>query len=810
MTTVDLTSINLAGDGPGTTQVYDYGTQGGENFTLTMIVAGSPSAGNPGGPFLSGSNIGGRTEFTCGNGPGVSSGIRVNRITLQSNRGLDAIEWGVYGIAGSGIEEISFISNGGSASGLGSGSLGTITWENLNGATEVYFEYSSNSDGNNMATGPIGDAELRAEAGGETYIIPGFVRLVGTGTEPGVFDRVISIADENGFVGAVPIRVMVNSGAGPVLTNPSPIFSEVGDVISLQIVSTNPQGLTLIYSAANLPEGLTINPATGLIEGTITRNGNYTGAIEVKDDFGECDTIKIEWQVYQGDPPDLSLLTPPTIVGLNGTTPGPWRELSPGEVRDMLLVYTRSQIDNFITALRNELRDGVIDELNTLKKLANAIDNRPDFATYITGLINNAGGGGDLTNVLSVLGVGANVQSLPVIGQIPAGLVLAALIELETRIPTGGGGLPDQAGETMLVRDQSTVGPPAAKNKTDTRSFLDVPSNAEMNSALAAKFDDSKGGDLITLTGRPANSTHFGTSLTDQVSDNLNLVDLINEILVLIQDLIDNGGGGGGSLTLPGERIAGNFTTTTGPATGQTAGGTRSFLDVPSNTEMNSAIDTAKDDLIDGAPSNLDTLDKLADSIGDDPDFTGTVQTALNAKAGAGVVNDLILLSGMPAAAQNHGTFADNILNPNQNTRQLLEQLGQHVKGIQAGLGVSVGGWVTPGLHGDITGQGFTSNGSGSAWGQISYRIITLGGTKHVEFKGCVRRPTDQGIGSGLYGVITLSDSPANRRTFNIKMVDDSDDFREATAVIETSGLVAVKGQWSGAKNIVINGMVPI
>ena len=208
MTTVDLTSINLAGDGPGTTQVYDYGTQGGENFTLTMIVAGSPSAGNPGGPFLSGRNIGGRTEFTCGNGPGVSSGIRVNRITLQSNRGLDAIEWGVYGIAGSGIEEISFISNGGSASGLGSGSLGTITWENLNGATEVYFEYSSNSDGNNMATGPIGDAELRAEAGGETYIIPGFVRLVGTGTEPGVFDRVISIADENGFVGAVPIRVM--------------------------------------------------------------------------------------------------------------------------------------------------------------------------------------------------------------------------------------------------------------------------------------------------------------------------------------------------------------------------------------------------------------------------------------------------------------------------------------------------------------------------------------------------------------------------------------------------------------------------
>ena len=56
------------------------------------------------------------------------------------------------------------------------------------------------------------------------------------------------------------------------------------------------------------------------------------------------------------------------------------------------------------------------------------------------------------------------------------------------------------------------------------------------------------------------------------------------------------------------------------------------ITDASTTTEMNAAISTAVGNLIDSAPTALDTLNELAASLGDDADFAGTMTTNLAGK----------------------------------------------------------------------------------------------------------------------------------------------------------------------------------
>ena len=70
-----------------------------------------------------------------------------------------------------------------------------------------------------------------------------------------------------------------------------------------------------------------------------------------------------------------------------------------------------------------------------------------------------------------------------------------------------------------------------------------------------------------------------------------------------------------------------------------TAAGARAALgaaaagDVRTDTEIDALVDQALNELIDGAPGALDTLNELAAAIGDDADYAASVTTALAAKA---------------------------------------------------------------------------------------------------------------------------------------------------------------------------------
>jgi hypothetical protein len=65
----------------------------------------------------------------------------------------------------------------------------------------------------------------------------------------------------------------------PALTNPGSQTGTVGTPVSLQIHATDPNGQAVTYSAAGLPDGLTINHSTGLISGAPTRANPDGGGI---------------------------------------------------------------------------------------------------------------------------------------------------------------------------------------------------------------------------------------------------------------------------------------------------------------------------------------------------------------------------------------------------------------------------------------------------------------------------------------------------------------------------------------------------
>jgi hypothetical protein len=88
----------------------------------------------------------------------------------------------------------------------------------------------------------------------------------------------------------------------PVVTNPGTQSDSEGVSVSLQISASDPDTDPITYSAANLPDGLSINPSTGLISGTIgqtaAKNSPYNTQVSVSDGqpFGTT-TISFTWNV---------------------------------------------------------------------------------------------------------------------------------------------------------------------------------------------------------------------------------------------------------------------------------------------------------------------------------------------------------------------------------------------------------------------------------------------------------------------------------------------------------------------------------
>src|SRR5262249_48143205 len=107
--------------------------------------------------------------------------------------------------------------------------------------------------------------------------------------------------------GAVQVSVLAVNHP-PAVTNPGPQTRMEDDRVSLPINATDPDGDSLLYTAAGLPPGLVIDPMTGRISGWVGPGaaGSYTASVTADDLRGGTSTISIPWTItHHNHPPVL-------------------------------------------------------------------------------------------------------------------------------------------------------------------------------------------------------------------------------------------------------------------------------------------------------------------------------------------------------------------------------------------------------------------------------------------------------------------------------------------------------------------------
>ncbi len=97
----------------------------------------------------------------------------------------------------------------------------------------------------------------------------------------------------------------------PSVTNPGGQVNAEGDIVSLFITASDPDGNILAYTATDLPPGLWMNQVTGEIQGTLsyTSSGVYLVTVTVSDDGGPplSDSTVFTWTVNDVPLPDVPL-----------------------------------------------------------------------------------------------------------------------------------------------------------------------------------------------------------------------------------------------------------------------------------------------------------------------------------------------------------------------------------------------------------------------------------------------------------------------------------------------------------------------
>ncbi len=108
----------------------------------------------------------------------------------------------------------------------------------------------------------------------------------------------------------INVATVPNPEVTPVLTDPGNQGGLVGELSSLQLNATDPNGDTLGFAASGLPTGLTINPITGLISGTATAPGIYNAVVAASDGVN-TDIKSFVWTITLAGAMTINPMPPP-------------------------------------------------------------------------------------------------------------------------------------------------------------------------------------------------------------------------------------------------------------------------------------------------------------------------------------------------------------------------------------------------------------------------------------------------------------------------------------------------------------------
>jgi hypothetical protein len=130
-----------------------------------------------------------------------------------------------------------------------------------------------------------------------------------TGQSAGTYTVGVSVTDGSN-TGTASFTWTVADVTTPVVTPPANQSNNEGDVVAgVPVTATDADGDTLTFSAANLPNGLTIDATTGVISGTLAAGsaGTYTVTVSASDGFN-TGSATFTWTVIN---PLAPVVTPP-------------------------------------------------------------------------------------------------------------------------------------------------------------------------------------------------------------------------------------------------------------------------------------------------------------------------------------------------------------------------------------------------------------------------------------------------------------------------------------------------------------------
>ena len=133
--------------------------------------------------------------------------------------------------------------------------------------------------------------------------------ITGTPTLVGTYSVLERVTDLNGFTDTETVTIKVVTK--PVITTALPFTTLVTGVVATPISQTKAAGTAAIplsgawsISSGSLPNGMTINPDTGVISGTPTQAGSFSFTVKLTDTDGEIAT-KLE---------SIQVIAPPVIT----------------------------------------------------------------------------------------------------------------------------------------------------------------------------------------------------------------------------------------------------------------------------------------------------------------------------------------------------------------------------------------------------------------------------------------------------------------------------------------------------------------